>query len=158
MAKNAGQLKVATRGKRGSAVLPDGPVGQTDSGLSASESKRATAYQILDETLQSDAGPLVAWKQEYPVAVSQGLDEANRVALGLLDRRISEGDDALIAVRSLLRHYIDVIVNLEPMAHIGCSPLRPDDRFVEAFSQIISLMHVQYQQIDDLQRLITDIV
>jgi len=165
VAKNAAQLKVATRDTQKSArdtqksaAVPTGPVGQSHSILSAGETRRAAAYQIADETLRSDVGPLAPAKQDYAVVASHGLDEANRTALGLLDQRISEGDDALIAVRNLLRHYIDIIVNLEPMAHIGCSPLRPDDRFIEAFSQIVNLMHVQYQQIDDLQRLITDVV
>jgi hypothetical protein len=158
VAKNTAQLKVARRDTPKSAIVPTGPVGQSHSILSSGDTRRAAAYQIADETLRSDAVPLAPAKQDYPAVASHGLDAANRTALGLLDQRISEGDDALIAVRNLLRHYIDIIVNLEPMAHIGCSPLRPDDRFIEAFSQILTLMHVQYQQIDDLQRLITDVV
>ena len=40
----------------------------------------------------------------------------------------------------------------------SCAPLRPDDRLVDAFSQIIDLMHEQNEQLNELQGLAADLV
>ena len=112
----------------------------------------------FDELFEPQTAAMNSWERVRSLVVNQDLDEANGVVLDLIDRRIADGDQAMHAVRILLRHYIEIVVNMEPMAHLGCAPLRPDDRLVQAFSQIIDLMHGQNQQLNELQQLAADLV
>ena len=110
------------------------------------------------EVDEPGTGAMEALDRVRSLVVDQNLNEANAMVLGLLEQRIADGDHALHAARILLYHYIDIISNLEPMAHLGCAPLRPDDRLVAAFSRIIDLMHAQNQQLSELQELASDLL
>jgi hypothetical protein len=157
VARNTGQLRVVSKKKPKIAILVTHSADRTDRGIKPVEPS-TNGHHASAEVLKINGEATNSWHQLKPSIVNQPLDEVNDLVLGLLDQRIAEGDDAMQPVRSLLCHYIDIIISLDPMAHLGCAPLRPDDRLVEAFSQIIDLMHAQNQQLDELQRLITDAV
>jgi hypothetical protein len=158
VARNTGQLRVVSKKKPKIAIVVSDSTDQMDQEIPPDEAPATNLHQTSAEVVKINGEVTTTWHPPKPYVVTRNLDEVNGLVLGLLDQRIAEGDDAMQSVRNLLCHYIDIIVNMEPMAHLGCAPLRPDDRLVEAFSQIIDLMHAQNQQLDELQRLITDIV
>jgi hypothetical protein len=88
----------------------------------------------------------------------QQLDVATQMILERLDKRIARGDAELQAVRLLLHHYSTIISRLVPMAHLGCAPLRPDDRLYECFAEFVDLLHRQQNQIREMEAIITELV
>nr|WP_294509219.1 hypothetical protein [uncultured Rhodopila sp.] len=86
------------------------------------------------------------------------LSEASCIATVLLEERIAAGDTELEAVSLLLQHYQVVISRLPPLAHIGTVPLRPSDHLYACFDQLIELLHKQYQQVADLQAIVSELL
>lgn len=88
----------------------------------------------------------------------QRLERATSFALDLLNQRIDVGDGALDAVRLVLEHYAMIVAQLAPLAHLGCAPLRPDDRLYRCFSEFVDMVHRQDGQIRELQSIIAEMV
>jgi hypothetical protein len=88
----------------------------------------------------------------------QRLERATAFALDLLNQRIDVGDGALDAVRLVLEHYVMIVAQLAPLAHLGCAPLRPDDRLYRCFSEFVEMVHRQDGQIRELQSIIAEMV
>jgi hypothetical protein len=156
--RSAGNRKTVMLEERRRAAKPLEPVDRTVSETNAMRSKAKLIAGAFGGMIEPPSGTMHSWERVRSLIVDQSLDEANEAIIDLLDQRIAGGDQALHAVRILLQHYIEIVVNLEPMAHLGCAPLRPDDRLVEAFAQIIDLMHGQNQQLNELQALASDLI
>lgn len=86
------------------------------------------------------------------------LEMATGFVLDLLQQRISVGDRALDAVRLVLQHYVTIVSQSVPLSHLGCAPLRPDDRLYQCFSEFVDMLHRQDGQIRELQAIIAELV
>ena len=113
---------------------------------------------------RNTARPAPAVLREQPSArvraylAEQRLGMANQLALDVLDDRLAiDDDDGLRAVRLLLQHYMLLVAQMEPLAHLGCAPLRPDDRLYQCFNQFVALLHQQDSQIRELTAIVAEL-
>jgi hypothetical protein len=128
--------------------------------------KKTAAGSVKNETTASppmDLGNMDAQAAERSARIrrylkDRQLEAANAAVFEILDERIQCGDTTLEAVRALLGHYIEIVTNMAPMAHLGCAPLRPDDRLVQVFVQVVDLMHKQNQQLHELQAIAAELM
>jgi hypothetical protein len=88
----------------------------------------------------------------------RSLEEPSRMALALLDRRISAGDSELREVSLLLQYYETILSCLPPLAHNSTLPLRPSDELYAFFDQLIDLLRQQGQQIAEMNSILAELI
>ena len=110
----------------------------------------SSALRSLRTTVPSDA--------VRDMLGQQRIDMATGFVLDLLDQRIAAGDGALDAVRLVLQHYVMIVSQSVPLAHLGCAPLRPDDRLYQCFAEFVETLHRQESQIRELTAIVAELV
>ena len=86
------------------------------------------------------------------------LDAAAKLALGTLDRRAADGEEAAAAIAAVLRAYQGQVAALPPLSCVLPRPIRPDERAAQALVEVCSLLALQNAQLDELKATIAELL